>query len=78
MAADRWAWETNLDTGIDRMVSEDYAFMGATQSMYLRSGYTLLYKCRVKNKKWRSLMFKVAQDTKWGSLTELPEVSDLA
>ena len=38
MAATRWSWETDLDTGIDRMVSEDYAFMGATQSMYLRSG----------------------------------------
>ena len=38
MAETRWSWETNLDTGIERMVTENYAFMGATQSMYLRSG----------------------------------------
>ena len=56
MAADRWSWETDLDTGIDRMVSEEYAFMGATQSMYLRSGYMYNQcKYRAKNNKWRSL-----------------------
>ena len=38
MAETRWSWETNIDTGIERMVTENYAFMGATQSMYLRSG----------------------------------------
>ena len=33
----RFDWEKDLPTAIDRMLSEKYAFMAATQAMYLES-----------------------------------------
>ena len=33
----RFDWEKDLPSAIDRMLSEKYAFMAATQAMYLES-----------------------------------------
>ena len=33
----RFDWEKDLPSAIDRMMSENYAFMSATQAMYLES-----------------------------------------